>query len=271
MRIVVECPPIPEFPIEDIFIMEALGYGCADNGLIFSLNAHLWACQYPLLRFGSEDQKRRYIPSLCDGSIVAAHGTSEPESGSDAFALATTATPVDAGWSLRGSKTFVTNAPVADLFVLFATTDRARGFAGLCCFLVERDTPGLSVGPPLHKMGLRTSPMSEVFLDDCVVPAENLLGKAGGGMAVFNAAMERERGLILASTIGTMERNLERSVAYAQNRRQFGQPIGKFQAVAHRLVDMWCSSGVLSCLRLPTGLCPTLTKRCLVIIRARCS
>jgi len=218
--------------------MEALGYGCADNGLIFSLNAHLWACQYPLLRFGSEDQKRRYIPSLCDGSIVAAHGTSEPESGSDAFALATTATPVDAGWSLRGSKTFVTNAPVADLFVLFATTDRARGFAGLCCFLVERDTPGLSVGPPLHKMGLRTSPMSEVFLDDCVVPAENLLGKAGGGMAVFNAAMERERGLILASTIGTMERNLERSVAYAQNRRQFGQPIGKFQAVAHRLVDM---------------------------------
>jgi alkylation response protein AidB-like acyl-CoA dehydrogenase len=221
-----------------VLAMEALGYGCADNGLVFSLNAHLWACQHPLLRFGNEEQRRRYLPGLCDGSIIGAHGMSEPDSGSDAFALSTTAVQQGDRWSLSGSKIFVTNGPIADLFVIFATTDRRRGFAGLCCFLVERDTPGLTLGQPLDKMGLRTSPMSEVILDNCLVPATNLLGKAGAGMTIFNAAMERERSLILASALGTMERNLERSVNHAKTRRQFGQPIGKFQAVANRLVDM---------------------------------
>ena len=100
------------------------------------------------------------------------------------------------------------------LFVVFATTDRSKGLAGLCAFLVDRDAPGLSVGPPLRKMGLRTSPISEVFLDECEVPATNLLGKPGGGMAAFNAAMEWERSCILASTVGTMQRQLERCIDY---------------------------------------------------------
>lgn len=218
--------------------LEALGYACTDNGLVFSLNAQLWACETPIVHFGTEQQKRRYLPGLCNGSVLAAHGMSEPGSGSDAFALATTATKTDGGYVLNGSKTFVTNAPEADLHLVFATIDRSLGFAGITAFLVEKGAPGLSVGKPLSKMGLRTSPMSEVFLEGCEVPEDALLGEPGGGMAVFNTSMTWERGCILASTVGAMERQLERSLAYAQERKQFGKPIGSFQAVARSLVDM---------------------------------
>jgi alkylation response protein AidB-like acyl-CoA dehydrogenase len=221
-----------------VVALEALGYACLDSGLVFSLNAQIWACETPIARFGTEDQKRRYLPRLCDGTLIAAHGMSEPGSGSDALALGTTATRSDGGWVLRGTKTFVTNAPESDLFVVFATTDRDLGFAGVTAFLVERDAPGLTVGRPLSKMGLRTSPMGEVFLEDCMVPEDALLGQPGGGMAVFNSSMVWERSCILASAVGTMERQLERALAYARERRQFGQAIGSFQAVAHRLVDM---------------------------------
>jgi hypothetical protein len=225
-------------PLTIMLAMEALGYGSADNGLIFSLNAQMWACEMPILKFGTEEQKRRYLPGLCDGSLMAAHGMSEPGSGSDAFSLATRAELRGDRYVLNGSKTFVTNAPVADVFIVFATTDRSLGFAGLCAFLLDRDTPGFEVGEPIHKMGLRTSPMSELFLNDCEIPAENMLGKRGGGMALFNSSMEWERSIILAGTVGSMERQLERSIAYARERKQYGQPIGKFQAVSHRIVEM---------------------------------
>jgi L-prolyl-PCP dehydrogenase len=225
-------------PVTVVVALEALGYACRDNGLIFSLNAQMWSCETPIVKFGSETQKRRYLPALCDGSIIAGHGMSEPESGSDAFSLSTTAEKRGAAYVLTGSKTFVTNGPESDVFVVFATTDRSKGFAGLCAFLVDRDTPGLTVGAPLSKMGLRTSPMSEIFLDGCTVPEEQLLGKPGAGMAMFNASMRWERSLILASTLGTMQRQLERCIGYARERKQFGQPIGRFQAVSHRIVDM---------------------------------
>jgi alkylation response protein AidB-like acyl-CoA dehydrogenase len=218
--------------------LEGLGYGCADNGLIFSLNAQMWACELPLVRFGSDEQKERYLPGLCDGSIIAGHAMTEPDTGSDAFALKTSATRSGEGWVLSGSKTFVTNGPVSDVFVVFASTNRKLGFAGLSAFLVERDAPGLTVGPPMSKMGLRTSPISELFLSDCAVGPEALLGSAGAGMAIFNLAMRWERGLILAAAVGTMHRQLERCLEYARQRIQFGQPIGSFQAVSHRLVDM---------------------------------
>lgn len=221
-----------------IAALEALGYGCVDNGLIFSLNAQMWACETPIVRFGTEEQKRRYLPGLCDGSLIAAHGMSEPGSGSDAFAMGTTARRTAGGYVLDGTKTFATNAPESDLFLLFAVTDPNLGFAGISAFLVEKGTPGLTVGKPISKMGLRTSPMSEIFLEGCTVSESTLLGKLGGGSVVFNASMTWERSCILASTVGTMERLLERSIAYAQERRQFGQPIAGFQAVAHRLVDM---------------------------------
>ena len=218
--------------------LEALGYACTDNGLVFSLNAQMWACETPIVHFGSEEQKQRYLPGLCDGSILAAHGMSEPESGSDAFSLSTTATKTEGGYVLNGSKTFVTNAPEADLHVVFATIDRSLGFAGITGFLVDKATPGISVGKPLSKMGLRTSPMGEVVLENCEVPDAALLGEPGSGMAVFNTSMTWERSCILASTVGSMERQLERSIAYAQERKQYGQPIGRFQAVARMLVDM---------------------------------
>ncbi|MFI0480751.1 acyl-CoA dehydrogenase family protein [Actinomadura sp. 9N215] len=218
-----------------VVALEALGYGCRDNGLIFSLNAHLWACTAPLARFGSPEQRERYLPPICAGSLITAHAMSEAESGSDAFALRTVASKDGDGFRLDGSKTFVTNAPMAGLFLVFASTDRGRGFAGVSAFLVEGDAPGVHVGEPLAKMGLRTSPMAEVSFDGC--PAE-LLGPAGAGMPIFTWAMERERAFILAGPVGTMRRNLERCLVHARERRQFGQPIGAFQSVAHRLVDM---------------------------------
>jgi alkylation response protein AidB-like acyl-CoA dehydrogenase len=237
--------PVPEEfggqgadPLTIMVAMEALGYGCTDNGLIFSLNAQMWACEVPIVRFGTDEQKEKYLPAMSGGSLVAGHAMSEPGSGSDAFALATTVKQNGAGWVLNGSKTFVTNAPVADLFIVFATTDRNKGFAGLSAFLVERDTPGLSVGQPMAKMGLRTSPIGELFLEDCHIPAENLLGKVGAGMPVFNHSMEWERSCILASTVGAMQRQLERCIEYARGRTQFGQAIGAFQAVSHKIVDM---------------------------------
>jgi alkylation response protein AidB-like acyl-CoA dehydrogenase len=218
--------------------LEGLGYGCADNGLIFSLNAHMWACEMPIVHFGTEQQKQRWLPGMCDGSLIAAHGMTEPESGSDAFSLRTTATPVDGGWVLNGSKTFVTNAPDSDLFIVFATTDRKLGFAGLCAFVLERGAPGLEIGAPFSKMGLRTSHLSEMFFSDCHVSADALLGEPGGGMAVFNSSMRWERSLILAAAVGTMRRQLERCVAYAREREQFRMPIGSFQAISHPLADM---------------------------------
>jgi alkylation response protein AidB-like acyl-CoA dehydrogenase len=221
-----------------VVAMEALGYACHDNGLLFSLNAQILSCQHPIVRFGSEEQKRKYLPGLCSGSLIAAHGMSEPGSGSDAFSLATTARRDGDSYVLNGSKTFTTNAPIANVFLVFASIDRSKGWAGLCAFLVERDSPGLTVGQPLHKMGLQTSPMAEIFFEDCTVPATAMLGKVGAGMAIFNAGMERERSLILACAIGTMQRTLERCIRHARERRQFGQPIGKNQAVSHRIVAM---------------------------------
>lgn len=219
--------------------LEALGYGCEDNGLMFAIGAHMWACEHPVIQFGSEQQKRRYLPRMCDGSLIAAHGMSEPGSGSDALSLSTRAEPLgDGAWLLSGSKTFVTNAPESDLFVVFASTDRSLGFAGLTAFLLERGTPGLAVGAPFAKMGLRTSHLAELFLSDCRVPADAVLGEVGAGMAIFANSMRWERSLILAPAVGTMRRQLERCVSYCRERTQFGQPIGSFQAVSGRLVEM---------------------------------
>lgn len=225
-------------PLTLVLAMEALGYGCTDNGLIFSLNAQMWSCEVPILRFGSDEQKRRYLPGLCDGSLIGVQGMSEPGSGSDAFSLTTSVRKDNGGFVLNGQKTFITNAPVADVFVVFATSDRSKGGFGLSAFLVEADTPGLEIGAPFHKMGLRTSPMSELSFADCKIPATNLLGPFGAGMAIFNHSMEWERGIILASAVGTMRRQLEAAVTYAKARQQFGKPIGKFQGVSHRIADM---------------------------------
>ncbi len=221
-----------------ILAMETLGYGCKDNGLLFGLAAQMWSVQMPIHRFGTEDQKRRYLPRLNSGEWIGAHGMSEPDSGSDAFALRTAATPDGDAYILSGTKTFVSEAPVADLFLIFATIDRGKGALGLTPFLVERDTPGFSVGKRIAKMGLKTSPMAELFLDHCRVPAANRLGREGRGAQLFNDSMEWERACILASNLGTMQRLVEDSVRYVKERSQFGKPIGEFQGVSHRIAEM---------------------------------
>jgi alkylation response protein AidB-like acyl-CoA dehydrogenase len=237
--------PIPEEfggaaqdALTTMFAMEALGYACLDQGLLFSLHAHMWAIQTPLLRFGTPEQKRRYLPKLCGGELIGAHAMSEPESGSDAFALRTRAEARGDRYRLNGSKTFVTNAPVADLFLVFATVDRKKGMWGITGFLIEKDTPGLSVGAPLAKLGLTTSPMAEVFLEDCEIPAENRLGRVGQGATIFNHSMAWERSCILGSTVGAMERELELCVEHAKTRKQFGKALGSFQLVAGKISDM---------------------------------
>jgi len=226
--------------------MEALGRGCRDNGLVFSLNAQMWACQMPILHYGSEEQKRAWLPKLVSGEAIAAHAVTEPGAGSDVFSLTSRAERVEAGggatagYVLNGQKTFSTNAPVADVAVAFAYLDRSREgkLKALTAFLVPRGTKGVSFGKPMEKMGLRTSPMGEVVFEDCRVAESQRLGAEGGGMAIFNSAMEWERACIFAGHLGAMERLLEDCVAYARQRRQFGRPIAKYESVASRIVDM---------------------------------
>lgn len=221
-----------------IAVMEGLGYGCRDSGLLFSLNAHLWTNSIPIQIYGTDAQRRAYLPGLCDGSLIGANGASEPDSGSDVFAMRTRAERQGDYYILNGSKTFVTNAPVADLFVVYATIDRELGPMGVTAFIVERNTPGLSIGRHLEKMGLRTSPMAEIIFDNCRVPAANRLGREGRGGEIFECSMEWERGCILGSFLGVMRRQLEACIAHARNRKQFGKAIGKYQSVANRIVDM---------------------------------
>jgi alkylation response protein AidB-like acyl-CoA dehydrogenase len=223
---------------ELIAVMEGLGYGTRDQGLLFSLNAHLWTNSIPVLRYGTPAQRTKYLPGLCNGSLIGANGASEPDAGSDIFSMRTRAERRGDGYVLNGTKMFVTNAPVCDLIVAYATIDPSLGAMGVTAFIVERDRPGVSVGRHLEKMGLRTSPMAEIIFEDCAIPVENRLGREGRGVDVFECSMEWERGCILANGLGSMRRQLEDCVAHARARRQFGKPISKFQAVASRLVDM---------------------------------
>jgi alkylation response protein AidB-like acyl-CoA dehydrogenase len=221
-----------------MLVMEGLGYGCRDNGLIFAMNAQMWSVQHPILTFGTEDQKRKYLPGFCSGELIGAHGMSEPDSGSDAYSLRTRAERTSEGYRLNGTKMFVTNAPIADVALIFATVNPAKGRGGVTAFLVDKGTAGFKVSRNIEKMGLRTSPMGELILEDCVVPEESRLGPEGAGPAIFNSSMEWERSCILGSHIGAMESQLEASIRYSRERRQFGQAIGKYQSVANRIAEM---------------------------------
>jgi alkylation response protein AidB-like acyl-CoA dehydrogenase len=225
-------------PITTIAMMEGLGYGGSDQGLLFSINAHMWTNSIPLLKYGTTEQKKKYLPGLCDGSLIGANGASEPNAGSDIFSMQTRASKDSSDYVLNGRKTFVTNAPVADLFTVYATLNPQLGAAGICAFIVEKGTPGFSVGKRKDKLGLRTALMAELLLEDCRVAGTALLGREGRGVEIFNCSMAWERACILATCLGTMRRQLERCVEHARKRKQFGQAIGKFQSVANRLVDM---------------------------------
>ena len=224
--------------VTTMIALEALGYGCKDNGLVFSINAHLWTSVVPIWKFGDEAQKRRWLPGLCSGDLIGCHAITEPDAGSDAFGMKASARSVDGGFLINGLKTFITNAPIADLLIVFARTSEGVGPFGLSAFLVEAGTKGLSTSREIDKMGLRTSPMSEVALDNCFVPESALLGRLGRGAEIFQESMRWERACIMSSQVGVMQRTMERCIEYAKERHQFGNAIGKFGSVADKVANM---------------------------------
>jgi alkylation response protein AidB-like acyl-CoA dehydrogenase len=224
--------------VTTMFVLEGLGKDCRDGGLLFSTTTHIVSTGVPIAKFGSAGLKDRYLPAICDGSLIGSHAISEPGSGSDALNMRTTATKVDGGWVLNGSKTFISNAPIADLMVVYAKSDENAGPLGITAFVVETDSLGMSIGKPIAKMGLKTSPMAEVFFDECFVPAENVIGSRGMGFLVLDHVMKWEILCSFVVNVGEMAHRIERCVEYAKERHQFGRPIGANQSVANRIVDM---------------------------------
>src|SRR5437762_10438328 len=205
--------PVPESlggtgldPLSTVIALDAFGYGCTDNGLVFSVCAHLLSCVVPLWKFGNEAQKAHYLPRLCDGTLIGIHAMTEPGTGSDSFALTTRAVRDNGCWRINGSKTFITNGPEADVIIVFAVTDPAKGYhGGITAFLLEKDTPGFSASRKIEKMGLRTSPFGELFFDDVRLPDEAIIGSVGAGSAIFIHAMDWERICLFAAHLGQME------------------------------------------------------------------
>ena len=218
--------------------MDALGYGCRDNGLLFGLNAQLWTIQTTLLHYASSEQKKSLLPKLCSGEIIACFAMTEPDAGSDAYSGKTRFEKRDGWYVLNGEKMMITFAPIADIALVFATSDLSLGKWGLSMFLVKRGTPGFETGPVQMKMGLRTVPIGTVKLRDCFIPEENRIGTEGAGASMFSKVQEYERACIMASQLGAMEYQLERAIVYAQKRKQFGKPIGKNQAISIRITEM---------------------------------
>jgi alkylation response protein AidB-like acyl-CoA dehydrogenase len=224
--------------LSTIRMLEGIGYGCRDNALTLGLNGQIWSVQEPLLRFGSEELKQRYLPQLCSGKLLAAHGMTEPESGSDAFSLRTRAEKVSGGYLLNGQKSYIGLAPVAGITLVFANTNPDARQWGVSAFIVESGFEGYTASQPKQKMGLRTSPLGDIRLENCFVPEENLLGTQGSGVSIFNHSMDWERSFIFTSHVGSMARQLDQCVKYARQREQFGKPISEFQSVSNRLANM---------------------------------
>ncbi|MSV34247.1 MAG: acyl-CoA dehydrogenase [Bryobacterales bacterium] len=194
-------------------------------------------CTSAIQRWGTTDQKRRFLPRLAKDT-VASYALSEAGSGSDAFALATRATADGAGFRLSGRKMWITNAAEAGLFLIFATVDPSAGYKGITAFLMERGTPGLSIGKKEDKLGIRASSTCEVILDDCRVPAENLLGEIGKGYKVAIETLNEGRIGIGAQMTGLAQGALDHALAYAKQRKQFGKAIAEFQGVQFELAEM---------------------------------
>ena len=220
------------------FSMEAFGRGCDDFGLVFSAAAHLFACVCPIVHHGSPELKERYLGGLSRGTLVGANAISEAGAGSDVTSLATRAVRDGDSYVLDGVKTYVTNGPVADVYIVYATTAPEDGLFGTSAFVVPRDTPGLVASAPYEKHGLSAAPLGSVQLDGCRVPASNRIGGEGRGRSVFTTSMLWERSCLFAGYLGAMERQIERAIEHARERKQFGRPIASFQAVSHRIVDM---------------------------------
>jgi alkylation response protein AidB-like acyl-CoA dehydrogenase len=221
-----------------VSVFHALGYACKDSGLVHALASQV-ICGIQLLLFGDESQKAAFLPDLCSGKLIYAQAITEPCSGSDAFAMQTMAIKQDEQYIVNGTKTMISNGPIADNVIVFAITDKSKkAFGGVSCFIISKETVGFSKGKPLEKMGLRTLQNGELFFNDCSIPGTSLLGRVGQGMMIFNESMEWERTLIPALLLGEQERVLDECVKYAKERSAFGQPIAKFQAVSHKIAAM---------------------------------
>ena len=218
--------------------LQALSYACKDTGLVHSIVTQI-VCMKKIALYGTESQKQMYLPPISKGEKIAAQAVSEPEAGSDVLSMRTKAIKSKDTFILSGTKTFVSNAPLADVILVLAVTNpERRQFGGISCFIVEKDTNGCSSGKPFDKMGLRTLQLGELFFDECSIPTANLLGREGQGMIIFNELIEWERALLSAVHLGTMERVLESCLKYAKTRVQFGHSIGKFQSISNKIADM---------------------------------
>lgn len=224
--------------LDTVIAMNALAYGCSDNGLVHAITTQI-LCGLQVQHFGDEPQKQNYIPPIGSGEWIAAQAITEPGSGSDAFSMRTKAEKTDDGYILNGTKIFITNGPVADLVIVYAVTNpEAKAIGGVTSFLVEKGYPGFERCKSMEKMGLGSLQNGELVFSGCPVPGRNVLGKEGQGAIIFNESMEWERILLSAVNLGAMEKVLEKCVKYAKERKAFGQQIGKFQAVANKIVDM---------------------------------
>ncbi|MDI5964584.1 acyl-CoA dehydrogenase family protein [Streptomyces sp. SL13] len=221
-----------------VHVLEQLGYAGRDSGLNFSVSTHMVSTGVPLQRFGSSALKERYLPEICAGTMIGAHAITEPSGGSDVMGMLTTAVADGDDFVLNGSKAFVSNGSIADLIVVYARTGAPGDVAGITVFLVRRDSPGLSVGNPISKMGLRTSPLAEVFLDNVRVPRDHVIGAKGAGFLILDHVMKWEILCGFGIIVGEMRRRLERCVEYARTRTAFGSAIGSNQSVANMIVEM---------------------------------
>ncbi|MDW6004477.1 acyl-CoA dehydrogenase family protein [Vibrio mangrovi] len=224
--------------LETMLMVEALGKGCSDLGLAFSLSAHLFACVVPFCSFASQTLKQTYLPGLIDGTNMMANAATEPEAGSDIYGMKSTAERVPDGYRLNGKKCFITNAPIADYFLVYAKTNPGMGFLGISAFLVPKDADGLTIGSHHEKDCLSTCLWSEVYLQDVFVSESHRIGAEGAGGAMFYDSMIWEKGCLFAYYVGAMDRMLEKVILHARERQQFGRAIAQNQSVSNRIVDM---------------------------------
>lgn len=216
--------------------VEELSRVCATTGVVVS--AHTSLCAEPILMFGTEEQKNQYLPKLASGEWIGAFGLTEPNAGTDAAMQQTTA--VDAGdkWILNGSKIFITNASYANVYVVFAMTDKSLGTKGISAFIVERGFKGFSIGKKEKKLGIRGSATCELVFENCEVPKENLLGKEGKGFKIAMMTLDGGRLGIASQALGIAQGAMDETVKYVKERKQFGRAIGQFQNTQFQLANL---------------------------------
>lgn len=219
-----------------VIAIEELSRVCASTGV--TLSAHTSLAGWPIFKFGTEEQKQTFLRPMAEGKKIGAYGLTEPGSGSDAGGMKTIAKRDGDHYVLNGSKIFITNGGIADIYVVFALTDPESKQRGTSAFIVESDTPGFSVGKKESKLGIRSSPTTEIMFEDCRIPVENLLGEEGQGFKIAMQTLDGGRNGIAAQAVGIAQGALDASVEYARERHQFGKPIAAQQGIGFKLADM---------------------------------